>query len=125
MTETRKLPAHRRAGNTFAFRIFPDGDGGDPLEGYITTGEFEDGALGEVFLVVSKHGGTIRGLMNGIAILISHCLQAGHTVDEVCGWIEGERFDPTGLTDDPDVPEVNSVLDYVARKLRAEYGTKP
>lgn len=89
---------------------------------YLTTSEFEDGTLGEVFLTTAKHGGTMRGLLNGIAILISRCLRAGHSVDEVCGWIEGERFDPTGMTNDPDVPQVDSVLDYVARKLRAEYG---
>lgn len=76
----------------------------------------------EVFLRLAKHGSTLSGLLDTIAIIISKALQYGVPLLEICDWIDGMTFPPSGVTDDEDINHANSVTDYIAKKLTKEYG---
>lgn len=108
-----KLPKSR-SGKTISFRI------GD-CKGYLTTGEYEDGRLGEIFLKVAKQGSSLSGVMDGFAIAVSHGLQYGVPLASYCKAFMGTRFDPAGITDEPDIRMASSIMDYVFRKLAIEY----
>ncbi len=86
-------------------------------EGYLTLGLFEDGAPGEIFIKMSKEGSTLSGLIQGFCRAFSLALQYGLTVEDACDRFRGMRFDPMGSTNNPDIPEASSILDYVARYL--------
>jgi hypothetical protein len=86
-------------------------------EGYLTIGLFEDGAPGEIFIKMSKEGSTLSGLIQGFCRAFSLAMQYGLTVEDAVDRFRGMRFDPMGSTNNPDIPEVSSILDYVARYL--------
>lgn len=90
-------------------------------EGYMHVGFFEDGAPGEVFLTMSKQGSTISGLMDSIAILISVALQYGVPLESLVDKFSHVRFEPSGFTQDPDIPMAQSIVDYVFRWLGKEF----
>ena len=86
-------------------------------EGYLTIGLFEDGTPGEIFIKMSKEGSTLSGLIQGFCRAFSLALQFGLPVNEACDRFRGMRFDPMGMTNNPEIPEASSILDYVARYL--------
>ena len=86
-------------------------------EGYLTLGLFEDGTPGEIFIKMSKEGSTLSGLIQGFCRAFSLALQYGLTVEDAVDRFRGMRFDPMGPTNNPDIPECSSILDYVARYL--------
>lgn len=86
-------------------------------EGYLTIGLFEDGSPGEIFIKMSKEGSTLSGLIQGFCRAFSIALQYGLTVPDAVDRFRGMRFDPMGQTNNPDIPEASSILDYVARYL--------
>lgn len=90
-------------------------------EGYMHVGFFEDETPGEVFLTMSKQGSTISGLMDSIAILISVALQYGVPLESLVDKFSHVRFDPSGFTQDPDIPMARSIVDYVFRWLGKEF----
>ncbi|MFZ9915576.1 MAG: hypothetical protein ACO3IB_09640 [Phycisphaerales bacterium] len=90
-------------------------------EGYLTVGLFEDGRPGEIFVKMSKEGSTLSGLMQGFCRAFSLCLQHGLPLSEACQRFRGMRFEPMGMTSNPDVPECSSILDYVANYLLHEF----
>ena len=90
-------------------------------EGYLTIGLFDDGRPGEVFVRMSKGGSTLRGLMQGYCWALSLALQHGLDVHEAVRRFKGMRFEPMGLTSNPDIPEALSILDYVARYLELHF----
>lgn len=90
-------------------------------EGYLTIGLFDDGRPGEVFIKISKEGSTMSGLIQGFCRAFSLALQYGLTVDDAVDRFRGMRFDPMGPTSNPDIPEVSSILDYVARYLELNF----
>lgn len=92
-------------------------------EGYLTIGLFEDGSPGEIFMKVSKEGTVVSGLIQGYCRAFSLCLQHGLDLNEAVSRFEGMVFEPMGQTRNPDIPEVSSILDYVARYLRHEFGS--
>jgi ribonucleoside-diphosphate reductase alpha chain len=112
-----KMPK-KRTGKTFKFRV------GD-TEGYLTAGEFDDGSLGEIFLKVAKQGSTLAGIMDAFAITISMGLQYGVPLSDYVKQFVGTRFEPSGMTDDPDFRLASSILDYVFRLLALEYLDEP
>ncbi|MQB00920.1 MAG: hypothetical protein GEU78_11620 [Actinobacteria bacterium] len=112
-----KMPK-KRTGKTFKFRV------GD-TEGYLTAGEFDDGTLGEIFLKVAKQGSTLAGIMDAFAITISMGLQYGVPLSDYVRQFVGTRFEPSGMTDDPDFRLASSILDYVFRLLALEYLDEP
>ena len=97
--------------------------GGGEVKGYMITGNYDDGRLCEVFLKIAKQGGTLHGFADGLAITISHALQNGTPVVEICKGLVGMRFEPTGPTTDPDIPEALSICDYIGRRLALDYCT--
>jgi len=90
-------------------------------EGYLTIGLFEDGSPGEIFIKVSKEGSTLSGLIQGFCRAFSLALQYGLSVQDAVDRFRGMRFDPMGPTNNPDIPEASSILDYVARYLELYY----
>jgi ribonucleoside-diphosphate reductase alpha chain len=111
----QKLPRSRR-GRTFEFRVAD-------CKGFVTVGEYEDGRPGEVFITVSKQGSTMAGIMDGFAKSISYGLQYGVPMRAFVEAFVNMRFEPAGMTDDPDIRFANSIMDYLFRRLALEYMT--
>ena len=87
----------------------------------MTVGEFEDGRPGELFLKVAKQGSTLAGIMDAFAISVSHGLQYGVPLEAFCDMYTNMRFEPAGMTDDPDIRFATSLVDYIFRRLAVEY----
>jgi ribonucleoside-diphosphate reductase alpha chain len=90
-------------------------------KGFVTVGEYDDGRPGEIFLRVSKQGSTLAGIMDALAISLSHGLQYGVPLRTYVETFTGMRFEPAGMTDDPDVRIASSIMDYLFRKLAVVY----
>src|SRR5207237_9119050 len=90
-------------------------------EGHITCGLYEDGSPGEVFITMAKEGSTIGGLMDCIATLVSVSLQYGVPVDSLVRKFEHVRFEPSGMTRNPEIPIAKSLIDYIFRWLAMEF----
>ena len=92
-----------------------------PAEGYLTAGTYEDGRLGEVFLKFGKQGSTLAGVMDAFSIVTSVALQYGVPLETFVEKFTNMRFEPAGMTDDPDVRMAQSLMDYVFRRLALDY----
>ena len=90
-------------------------------EGYLTIGLHEDGTPGEIFIKMSKEGSTLSGLIQGFCRAFSIALQYGLPLQDAVDRFRGMRFDPMGATNNPDIPEASSILDYVARFLELKF----
>jgi ribonucleoside-diphosphate reductase alpha chain len=90
-------------------------------EGYITAGLYQDGQPGEVFITMAKEGSTIGGLMDAIATLVSVSLQYGVPVESLVRKFEHVRFEPSGMTRNPEIPMAKSLVDYIFRWLAMEF----
>ncbi|WP_375476227.1 vitamin B12-dependent ribonucleotide reductase [uncultured Jatrophihabitans sp.] len=86
-------------------------------EGYMTAGSYPDDGLGEVFLKLGKQGSTLAGVMDAFSIAISIALQHGVPLETYVQKFTNMRFEPAGLTDDPDIRMAQSVMDYIFRRL--------
>ncbi|MCD9198349.1 vitamin B12-dependent ribonucleotide reductase [Aeromicrobium wangtongii] len=109
----RRLPKSRQAITT-SFSV-----GG--AEGYMTSGAHEDGSLGEIFLKLGKQGSTLAGMMDAFSIAISISLQYGVPLETFVSKFTNMKFEPAGLTDDPDVRMSQSIMDYTFRRLALDY----
>ena len=110
-----RLP-RTRISRTFEFRVAD-------CKGFVTVGEYEDGRPGEIFVRVSKQGSTLAGIMDAFAISISHGLQYGVPLRSFIEAFTGMRFEPAGMTDDPDIRFATSLMDYLFRRLAILYLT--
>lgn len=90
-------------------------------EGYITAGLYTDGQPGEVFITMAKEGSTVGGLMDSIATLVSVSLQYGVPVESLVRKFEHVRFEPAGMTRNPEIPMAKSLIDYIFRWLAMEF----
>ncbi|MEE9405664.1 MAG: hypothetical protein V3V20_12295 [Algisphaera sp.] len=90
-------------------------------EGYLTIGLFENGQPGELFVKMSKEGSTLSGLMQAFCRAFSLALQFGLPLDEAVSRFKDMRFEPMGTTGNSDIPEVKSIIDYVARYLEHQF----
>jgi ribonucleoside-diphosphate reductase alpha chain len=90
-------------------------------EGYITVGLYEDGRPGEVFIKMSKEGSTLSGVMDGLALTISIGLQYGVPLKVFVDKLVNTRFEPSGITANPKIRFVSSVLDYLARWMGGKF----
>ena len=90
-------------------------------EGYLTVGLFDNGQPGEIFIKMSKEGSPLSGLIQGFCRAFSLALQYGLTIEDASARFRGMRFDPMGPTNNPEIPEAMSILDYVARYLELHY----
>lgn len=114
----RREPSKIRTGKITKFRV-------GEAKGWLTTGEYEDGTLAEVFLKMSKFGSTMNGMCAWIGVSISRALQHGvPLIDLASVPIHELRFEPYNETDDPEIPTVISIADYVMRRLVLDYCTE-
>ena len=90
-------------------------------EGYLTAGSYPDDGLGELFLKFGKQGSTLAGVMDAFSIAVSIGLQYGVPLETFVEKFTNLRFEPAGLTDDPDVRMAQSIMDYVFRRLALDY----
>jgi ribonucleoside-diphosphate reductase alpha chain len=90
-------------------------------EGYMTASSYPDNGLGEIFLKMSKQGSTLAGVMDAFSIAISIGLQYGVPLETYVSKFVNMRFDPAGLTDDPDVRMAQSMMDYIFRRLALDH----
>src|SRR4051794_35782174 len=90
-------------------------------EGYMTAGMYEDGSLGEVFLKLGKQGSTLAGVMDAFSIALSIALQHGVPLETYIQKFTNMRFEPAGMTDDPDIRIAQSVMDYIFRRLALDH----
>jgi ribonucleoside-diphosphate reductase alpha chain len=108
-----KLPRNR-VSRTFEFRVAD-------CKGFVTVGEYADGRPGEVFLKVSKQGSTLAGLMDAFSISVSYGLQYGVPLRHFVEAFTNTRFEPAGITDDPELRIASSILDYIFRRMAVDY----
>jgi ribonucleoside-diphosphate reductase alpha chain len=111
----KRLPQSRPALTT-SFRV------GD-AEGYITAGSYPDDGLGEMFLKVSKQGSTLSGIMDAFSIAVSVGLQYGVPLEDYASKFINMKFEPSGMTNDPDIRFASSIVDYVFRRLALDHLT--
>ncbi len=109
----QKLPRNRRS-RTFEFRVAD-------CKGFVTVGEYDDGRPGELFLKVSKQGSTLAGILDSFAISVSYGLQYGVPLSAFVKKFTNVRFEPAGMTDDPDIRFATSLVDYIFRRLAVDY----
>jgi ribonucleoside-diphosphate reductase alpha chain len=110
----RRMPRERQS-ITHKFSI-----GGH--EGYITAGKYEDGTIGEIFLTdIGKEGSTLRGMMNSFATAISISLQYGVPLETLVRKFSYMRFEPEGMTSNPEIPFAKSMPDYIMRWLASRF----
>jgi ribonucleoside-diphosphate reductase alpha chain len=112
-TQREKMPTER-ASVTHKFSV-------GSHEGYITVGMYEDGRPGEIFIKMSKEGSTLSGVMDGLALTISLGLQYGVPLKVFVDKLLNTRFEPSGITANPNIRFVSSVLDYIARWLGGRF----
>jgi ribonucleoside-diphosphate reductase alpha chain len=109
----RRLPK-KRPSQTVSFSVAG-------AEGYMTAGSYPDDGLGEVFLKLGKQGSTLAGVMDAFSIAISIALQYGVPLETYVQKFTNMRFEPAGMTDDPDIRMAQSVMDYIFRRLALDY----
>ncbi|MEU4682969.1 vitamin B12-dependent ribonucleotide reductase [Streptomyces xinghaiensis] len=110
----RKRLPKGRPGITTSFTV-----GG--AEGYMTANSYPDDGLGEVFLKMSKQGSTLAGMMDAFSIAVSVGLQYGVPLETYVAKFTNMRFEPAGMTDDPDVRMAQSIVDYIFRRLALDF----
>src|SRR6478736_5994209 len=111
---TRKRLPKKRPAQMTSFSV-----GG--AEGYMTASSYPDDGLGEIFLKMSKQGSTLAGVMDAFSIAISIGLQYGVPLETFVSKFTNMRFEPAGMTDDPDVRMAASVMDYIFRRLALDF----
>ncbi len=110
----RKRLPKSRSGRTTSFAVSGAG-------GYMTSGAYDDGRLGEVFLKLGKQGSTLSGVMDAFSIAVSIGLQYGVPLESFVQKFTNLKFEPAGMTDDPDIRIAQSIMDYIFRRLALDY----
>jgi len=109
----RRLPDTRRS-TTHKFNVASH-------EGYLTVGLYDDGTPGELFITMAKEGSTIGGLMDSLGTAISVALQYGVPIESLVNKFTHQRFEPAGMTHNPDIPFAKSLVDYIFRWMGMEF----
>ncbi len=115
-TTTRRTLPPTRESITHKFSV-----GGH--EGYLTVGLHDNGRPGELFLKISKEGSTVSGLCQAYCRAFSLAIQYGLPIEDAVERFKGMRFEPQGMTSNPEIPEATSLVDYIARFLELEFVT--
>jgi ribonucleoside-diphosphate reductase alpha chain len=113
-TPTRERLPRRRSGVTHSVEV-------NGAAVFMTTNQFTDGRPGEVFAKWGKEGSTAGGLMDAFSIVLSLALQYGVPAEVIVAKLKDLRFEPFGMTDDPDIPEATSVMDWAARRIALDH----
>jgi ribonucleoside-diphosphate reductase alpha chain len=111
----RRLPDERRS-ITHKFDI-------SGHEGYLTAGIYDDGTMGEIFIRMAKEGSVVSGLMDSFATAISLALQYGVPLQVLVDKFSHTRFEPSGITRNPEIPIAKSIMDYIFRWLDLKFMT--
>ncbi|HEY6744127.1 MAG TPA: vitamin B12-dependent ribonucleotide reductase, partial [Mycobacteriales bacterium] len=111
---TRKRLPKKRPSQTVSFSVAG-------AEGYATSSSYPDDGIGELFVKMSKQGSTLAGVMDAFSIAISIALQYGVPLETYVSKFVNMRFEPAGMTDDPDIRIASSVMDYLFRRLALDY----
>ena len=90
-------------------------------EGYLTIGLHDNGKPGEIFIKMAKEGSTLSGMVQAFCRAFSIAMQYGLPLREAARRFQGMRFEPMGHTSNPDIPECQSIVDYVARYLELHF----
>jgi ribonucleoside-diphosphate reductase alpha chain len=109
----RELPKVRKS-RTYSFRVADS-------HGYMTVGEYDDGTPGEIFMSLGKQGSTLAGFIDAFAISVSHGLQFGVPLKDYVKSFTSMTFAPSGITDDAEIRTATSLVDYIFRRLAADY----
>lgn len=109
----RELPKVRNS-KTYSFRVADS-------HGYMTVGEYDDGAPGEIFMSLGKQGSTLAGFIDAFAISVSHGLQFGVPLKDYVKSFTSMTFAPSGITDDTEIRMASSLVDYIFRRLALSY----
>jgi ribonucleoside-diphosphate reductase alpha chain len=118
-TKTPARPARRRLPDTRRSITHKFNVAGH--EGYVTVGLYEDGRPGELFITMSKEGSTIGGLMDSLGTATSVALQYGVPIQSLVSKFSHQRFEPAGITENPDIPFAKSLVDYIFRWLGMQF----
>ncbi len=110
----RKRLPKKRPSETVSFTV-------SGAKGYLTASSYPEDGLGEVFLKMSKQGSTLAGVMDAFSVAISIGLQYGVPLETYVGKFTNMRFEPAGMTDDPDIRMAASVMDYIFRRLALDF----
>jgi ribonucleoside-diphosphate reductase alpha chain len=110
----RKRLPKKRPSSTVSFSVAG-------AKGYLTASSYPDDGLGEVFLKMSKQGSTLAGVMDAFSVAISIGLQYGVPLETYVSKFVNMRFEPAGMTDDPDIRLASSVMDYIFRRLALDF----
>jgi ribonucleoside-diphosphate reductase alpha chain len=110
----RKRLPKKRPSETVSFSVAG-------AKGYLTASSYPDDGLGEVFLKMSKQGSTLAGVMDAFSIAVSIGLQYGVPLETYVSKFTNMRFEPAGMTDDPDIRMASSVMDYIFRRLALDF----
>jgi ribonucleoside-diphosphate reductase alpha chain len=113
-TPTRERLPRRRSGVTHSVEV-------NGAAVFMTTNQFTDGRPGEVFAKWGKEGSTAGGLMDAFSIVLSLALQYGVPAEVIVSKLKDLRFEPFGWTDDPEIPEASSVMDWAARRIALDH----
>ena len=113
VSSRRRMPTTRQS-ITHKFTV------GD-TEGYVHVGLHEDGTPGEVFLDISKQGSTVSGLADMMALCMSLGLQYGAPLEDFITKMRQSRYEPSGLTGNPEIPTATSITDYLSRWLEKQF----
>ena len=108
-----RLPNSRPA-RTTSFRV-------GEAEGYVTAGEYPGDGVGEIFLKVAKQGSTLAGMMDAFAIAVSIALQYGVPLETYVEKFVNTKFEPSGMTRNPDVRFAKSIVDYIFRWMASKF----
>jgi ribonucleoside-diphosphate reductase alpha chain len=114
ITTTRRRMSRQRRGYTASVTIAG-------ADFYLTANPQSNGTLGEIFIKFGKQGSTLGGLLDAVSISVSIGLQSGISLTTFASKYIDMRFEPMGLTDDPEIPQVSSVLDYIFRRLIIDF----
>ncbi|MCC7388302.1 MAG: hypothetical protein IT431_05995 [Phycisphaerales bacterium] len=97
----------------------------DRHEGYLTIGLYPDGTPGEIFIKIAKEGSALSGMCQAFCRAFSIAMQYGLSIEEAVVRFKGMRFEPMGYTNNPEIPEAQSIVDYVARYLELSFAGAP
>lgn len=114
----RKLPNERKS-ITHKFRIAKGSP--ESAKGYITIGLYDDGTPGELFINIAKEGSSISGTMNCFATMVSIALQHGVPIEDLVKKFSNVAFEPSGMTDNEEIPMAVSVIDYIFKWIGKKF----
>ncbi len=125
-TNRRRLPAERQSiVHKFTINTTERDDHGNATvvshKAYLIVGFYDDGAVGEIFVRMSKMGSEVSGFIDAWSIAVSMLLQTGTPLAAICAKFRGQQFEPSGVTGDSKIPFARSPVDYISRYLERRF----